>query len=226
VSPWARGERRRVGRYALVACLLGAPLGSTIAEGPFRYYKDGDHYVITNQPVSGAKPVPSRRPARRVRSSLPPTPYDGFIERLASEYGLSPDLIKSVAMVESAFDPHAVSPKGAQGLMQLMPVTAKQYGVRDAFDPLENLRAGARHLRHLLDQFDGDVTLALAAYNAGASVVRRHGGVPDYRETRDYVRRVHDSMDRAPRGSRPLAAPRGAPIRVERSPDGSLKLVN
>jgi len=203
-----------------------AALAPALAEEPFSYYKEGDHYVITNQPAQGSKPVPDRPPQRRLRSTLPATPYDAFIERVAAEHGLSPDLIKSVAMVESAFDPHAVSPKGAQGLMQLMPVTARQYGVRDAFDPLENLRAGTQHLRSLLDEFGGDLTLALAAYNAGATAVRQHGGVPDYRETREYVRRVHESMGERGSPAPPPAAPRGDPVRVVVAPDGSIKLVN
>jgi len=162
-------------------------------------------------------------------SRLPATPYDPFIERVARDYGLSPRLIKSVALVESGFNPRAVSHKGAQGLMQLMPATARRYGVRDPLDPLQNLRAGARHLRDLLDEFGGDLTLALAAYNAGSGAVRRHGGVPDYRETREYVRKVHDSMGREVRQAR--LAPRGpqppsAPVRLVRGNDGSLILVN
>jgi len=209
-------------------CALGMLASTAMADDSFRYYKEDEHFVITNQAVPGAKPLPGFTAPRRVGGGMPASPYDAFIERLAAEYDLSPDLIKSVVMVESAFDPHAVSPKGAQGLMQLMPATARHYGVRNAFDPLENLRAGSRHLRSLLDEFDGDVTLALAAYNAGSSAVRRHGGIPDYRETRDYVRRVHDSMGSGPRERRAArrVEPPSEPIRVERGSDGSLKLVN
>jgi soluble lytic murein transglycosylase-like protein len=159
-------------------------------------------------------------------ATLPVTVYDPFIERVARENGLAPELIKAVALVESGFDPHAVSPKGAQGLMQLMPETARQYGVRDAFDPLQNLRAGTIHLRKLLEQFDGDLVLALAAYNAGAGAVKRHGGVPDYRETRDYVRRVRDSLGGTrTRAARAAPAP-AEPVLLLEGEDGTIRLVN
>ena len=92
--------------------------------------------------------------------------------------------------VESAFDPHAVSPKGARGLMQLTPRMARKHGVANVHDPVENIRGGVGHLRRLLDQFDNDLPLAIAAYNAGAGSVVRHGGLPPYRETRIYVARV------------------------------------
>jgi soluble lytic murein transglycosylase-like protein len=140
--------------------------------------------------------------------------------------GLDPDLIKAVAMVESGFDPGAVSPKGAMGLMQLMPETAAQYGVRDALDPYESLRAGSRHLRDLLDGFDGNVTLALAAYNAGAGAVRRYGGVPAYRETRDYVDKVQTKLNGAGRSDDP-PSPEDEPVIVVRvDDDGSVSMSN
>src|SRR5262245_16043421 len=116
------------------------------------------------------------------------------LERLAREtaerHGLDPDLVMAVVSVESGFQPRAVSPKGARGLMQLMPPTAKELGVRDAFDPAANLDGGSRHLSALLARYNGDLNKALAAYNAGQGAVDRHQGVPPYRETRDYVRKV------------------------------------
>jgi soluble lytic murein transglycosylase-like protein len=108
----------------------------------------------------------------------------------ARRHGIDPDLVLAVVGVESAFQPEAVSPKGARGLMQLMPQTAASLGVRDALDPAENLDAGVRHLGSLLTLYGGDVTRALAAYNAGQGAVARHGGVPPFRETRAYVRKV------------------------------------
>lgn len=108
----------------------------------------------------------------------------------ARRHGLDPDLVLAVVSVESGFRPQAVSPKGAQGLMQLMPRTAAELGVKDALDPADNLDGGARHLLFLLTLYDGDVERALAAYNAGIGAVARHRGVPPYRETRDYVKRV------------------------------------
>jgi len=109
---------------------------------------------------------------------------------VARRHGLDPDLVLAVVSVESGFRPQAVSPKGAQGLMQLMPKTASSLGVADAFDPTQNLDAGTRHLGQLLTLYGGDLTRALAAYNAGEGAVHRHGGVPPYRETRAYVKRV------------------------------------
>jgi len=108
----------------------------------------------------------------------------------AERHGLDPDLVLAVVAVESGFRPEAVSPKGAQGLMQLMPATAAELGVRNSFDPADNLDGGTRHLGSLLTLYGGDVARALAAYNAGAKAVERSKGVPPYRETREYVRKV------------------------------------
>ncbi|WP_051275939.1 transglycosylase SLT domain-containing protein [Desulfovirgula thermocuniculi] len=122
--------------------------------------------------------------------AAPPPHLDPLFEEASRETGLDPRLLKAVAAAESGFDPRAVSPKGALGLMQLMPGTAREVGVSDPFDPAQSVRGGARYLRSLLDRFGGRLDLALAAYNAGPGVVERHGGVPPYRETREYVRRV------------------------------------
>lgn len=108
----------------------------------------------------------------------------------ARRHGLDPDLVMAVVSVESGFRPEAVSPKGARGLMQLMPGTAASLGVENAFDPAQNLDGGARHLGRLLALYGGDLRRALAAYNAGQGAVERHGGVPPYRETRAYVKKV------------------------------------
>ncbi len=116
----------------------------------------------------------------------------------ARRHGLDPDLVLAVISVESGFRPQAVSPKGAQGLMQLMPRTAAELGVKDALDPADNLDGGARHLLFLLTLYDGDVARALAAYNAGVGAVSRHRGVPPYRETRDYVKRVLERYQAKP----------------------------
>ena len=113
-----------------------------------------------------------------------------LVAKAARRYGLPQSLVWAVARAESALDPAAESPKGAQGLMQLMPATARELGVRDAFDPAENIDAGARLLRQLLEKYEGRVGDALAAYNAGMGAVARHGGVPPFKETRQYVRQV------------------------------------
>jgi soluble lytic murein transglycosylase-like protein len=121
-------------------------------------------------------------------------PVGGDLREIAAaaarRHGLDPELVVAVVSVESGFHPEAVSPKGAQGLMQLMPRTASSLGVQDPFDPAQNLDGGARHLGQLLTLYDGDVARALAAYNAGEGAVQRHGGVPPYRETRAYVKKV------------------------------------
>ena len=114
----------------------------------------------------------------------------GHVAMLAKRHGLDPDLVLAVISVESAFRKDAVSPKGAQGLLQLMPGTARELGVKDALDPAQNLDGGARYLNALIAEFKGDLRLAIAAYNAGPNAVKRHRGVPPYRETRQHVEKV------------------------------------
>ncbi len=119
---------------------------------------------------------------------LPAIPYAELIDAAAVRHGIDPRLVRAVVQVESAYRADARSRKGAMGLMQLMPDVARQYALRDPYDPGANLDAGVRHLKSLLGRFD--LSLALAAYNAGEGAVRRFGGIPPYRETRDYVGRV------------------------------------
>jgi soluble lytic murein transglycosylase len=116
--------------------------------------------------------------------------YDAIILRAERESGVPFALIKAVIEAESGFEPDAVSPRGAQGLMQLIPQTASELNVTDPFDPEENIGAGARYLRYLLDRFNGNLPLALAAYNAGESRVARYQAIPPIPETREYVRNV------------------------------------
>jgi hypothetical protein len=116
--------------------------------------------------------------------------YADLINRVAMEEGVDPGLVRAIIQAESNFDRHAISPKGAQGLMQLMPDTAERYAVTNVFDPETNIRAGVRYLRSLHDRFPGQPSLALAAYNAGVGAVLRHNGIPPYPETRQYVNRV------------------------------------
>ena len=137
--------------------------------------------------------VPETTSIRATRSVEPTRSrvFDEVIEAHASRTGVRADLVRAVIQVESAFNPRAISSKGAKGLMQLMPATARQFGVADAFDPSENVRAGVAYLRQLLDRYSGNERLALAAYNAGPSAVDRFGQtVPPFPETRDYVTRI------------------------------------
>jgi hypothetical protein len=122
------------------------------------------------------------------------TPYDPIIERASDKHGVDARLVKAVIQVESAFQPRARSPKGAMGLMQLMPRTARQYQARNPYDPKSNIEAGVKYLRKLLDEFE--LPLALAAYNAGEGTVRRFGGIPPYAETQSYVRRILSLLGR------------------------------
>ncbi len=130
--------------------------------------------------------VPELEPAPGSRESLV-----ALVDEMAARHGVDPRLANALVQVESNYESTAVSSKGARGLMQLMPATARYYGVDDSFDPVQNLDAGLRHLRGLLDRYgEGRVSLALAAYNAGEGAVSRYRGVPPYRETQDYVRRI------------------------------------
>jgi hypothetical protein len=119
-----------------------------------------------------------------------PGDIDSAIEAAAARHNVDPNLVRAVVKVESNFNPNAVSRKGAMGLMQLMPSTARQLKVRNPFDPEQNVDAGVRHLKQLLESYDGDIKLTLAAYNAGAGAVARSSGVPRYAETQNYVRRI------------------------------------
>jgi soluble lytic murein transglycosylase len=140
--------------------------------------------------------------------------YADLIDRIAAQHAVDPRLVRAIIRVESNFEPLAISRKGAQGLMQLMPATAGRFAVGNPFDPAENIRGGVQYLRTLLDMFPGKLTLALAAYNAGENAVLKHRGIPPYRETQDYVARVLKQLDRpgpdtltASAASRPESGP-------------------
>lgn len=130
---------------------------------------------------------PSERPVVRA-ATLGSVPYEDLIQNLAAVHSVDPNLVKAVIKVESGYRPRARSRKGAMGLMQIMPATARQYSIQNPYDPRANIEAGIKHLASLLGRFE--VSVALAAYNAGEGAVRRFGGIPPYRETRDYVRRI------------------------------------
>ncbi len=126
-------------------------------------------------------------------------PYAGFIAESARAHGVAPELVASVIAVESNFNPNAVSWRSARGLMQLMPETAARFGVTKIFDPRQNIEAGTKYLKELLVRYHGDLSLTLAAYNAGPDRVQQYRSVPPYRETRDYVRRVTEKFRNASR---------------------------
>jgi hypothetical protein len=134
-----------------------------------------------------AEPGPSVLTARELEAE---TPFGEIIATLSQAHGVDPLLVSALIKVESGYRPKARSRKGAMGLMQLMPSTAREYKVRNPFDPKANIEAGIKHLKSLIDRFDGGLELALAAYNAGEGAVRRFNGIPPYRETRNSVSRI------------------------------------
>jgi soluble lytic murein transglycosylase-like protein len=162
---------------------------------------EGDHF--TNNPHGDSRYklyMKSKDGARRRADAMAVAPsdtsverfnrYGGFIREAAGLYQIPEELVRAVIKVESDYDPRAISRAGAQGLMQLMPETAQRMQVRDVMDPRENVLGGVRYLRVLANMFNGDLQLTLAGYNAGESAVLRHGGIPPFDETEDYVARV------------------------------------
>ncbi len=183
--------------------------------------------VVQPRVVSPVEPAVERAsPARGI---------DEAVERIAAQQAVLPELIHSVIQVESNYNPFAVSSKGALGLMQLIPSTARRFGVADVFNPLENIEGGARYLRYLLDLYHDNYTLALAAYNAGENAVAKYGTVPPYRETQNYVQQVAAQFRKAkarpaPRKEKETKAAETAPdgfrhIQQLVEPDGSVRYV-
>jgi soluble lytic murein transglycosylase-like protein len=156
---------------------------------------DGSLVLSTTPKVGAAKTYAVANAATRVRATRPSFSrragqFEPLIAEYSTEHGVRPDLVRAVIQAESAFNPLARSPKGAMGLMQLMPGTARELGVTDPYDPEQNIRAGVTYLKGLLVQYSNNEELALAAYNAGPAAVEKYGAVPPYRETRDYIARI------------------------------------
>src|SRR5882757_2650231 len=156
-----------------------------------------DHFeAVPEEPVTPLNTQRSPKPVQRVQPIERPIDLNEVIKSASGTYRLDPDLVNSVIRAESGFNVRAVSPKGAQGLMQLMPQTASDLGVRNAFDPQANVEGGTRYLRELLERYNFDLIKALAAYNAGPHRVEQYGGVPPYRETRAYVASIVRDFNR------------------------------
>ncbi len=203
------------------------------AQAVYSYIDAGGVRVFTNiapaEPVQGLKITGTLEPALEASPEKTTTyRYDSLIEKYASVYGLDPFLVRSVIATESSFNEKAVSSKGAQGLMQLMPATASRLGVKNSFDPEQNIQGGTKHLRNLLDLFNNDLPLSLAAYNAGENLVQRLGRIPDIKETHDYVRQVTQQYQNQREQEAIKIAPpqQPAPAYSFRDTDGILHLTN
>ena len=170
---------------AIAAVLVEGFAGAGRTSGVFIFTAPDGSRRIVNVPASGPGTIAIPEGAADRRAALWPA-----VEETARSHGLDPRLVDLVIRMESGYNPRAVSPKGARGVMQLMPATASMYGVANLFDPVQNIRAGVRYLKDLFQRFNSDVSLALAAYNAGPEAVEKHGGVPPYDETRSYVRAI------------------------------------
>jgi len=170
----------------------GMPSNSAVAIGWFRLAAErGDPHsqrLLDDLLRNGDAEKDSNCPLNRKRPE--PSIIYTWVRALAPVYGIDAELVLALIEVESRFNARARSPKNARGLMQLMPATARRFGVRDIWDPVQNLMGGMAYLRWLLDNYQEDIDLSLAAYNAGEHAVKRHGGIPPYRETRNYVKRV------------------------------------
>jgi soluble lytic murein transglycosylase-like protein len=168
----------------------------------YRYVDEDDIVHFTDAPTDKRFKVFMRdlkkdkelRTKLKYASSVNPAEFEQLIKTCSVKYGVNPCLVKAVIHAESGYNPNAVSSKGASGLMQLMPGTAKSLKVADRFNPKDNVEGGVKYLRFLLDTFRGDVSLAVAAYNAGLNKVAKYGGIPPYNETRTYVNRVLSYM--------------------------------
>jgi soluble lytic murein transglycosylase-like protein len=192
---------------ALTLCVAGLPRP---AQAQIYTWKDANGVLtLSDKPqTSGARVAQVGRPSPVVTPSVLGSmggadyaTYDSLIHQHANWQGIRADLVRAVIQVESAFNPRAVSPKGAMGLMQLMPATATRLGVLDPFNPAENIRGGVRYLRILLDKYNDNEQLALAAYNAGPRAVDKYGSkIPPYRETQRYVQRI-TNINAAKRGA-------------------------
>jgi soluble lytic murein transglycosylase-like protein len=186
--------RSRFIRIAAITAALLAGVPAAVHAQIYTWRDAAGNLVLSDRPKDGATPSyavgttgfrTTRAPIARRNST-----FDDLIAEHASVQGVRADLVHAVIQAESAFNPMALSVKGAMGLMQLMPATAVQFGVTNAFDPAQSIRAGVAYLKHLLQRYSQNEELALAAYNAGPGAVEKYGAVPPYRETRDYVSKI------------------------------------
>jgi len=191
------GEVPQISSLRVVCGLLAVLFVPAMASAQIYAWRDAngtlvlsDRELNTPTKIYEVPGAPSYRTTTADARTVSAPRFDDFVLAHAQRHALRPELVRAVIQVESGYNPGATSPKGAMGLMQLMPATARALGVRNPYDPEDNIRGGTAYLRQLLDKYEGNEQLALAAYNAGSGAVDRYGTVPPYRETRDYVRRV------------------------------------
>jgi len=225
-APWSVRLCARAVPLALAAMLVA---GAAPAQAQIRKLVEADGKIVF---VNADDNNPVKRPRGTISNSntalaaAARAEQAEYVDEMAKKHNVDPALIRAVIAAESGYNPSATSRKGAQGLMQLMPGTAQQLGVHDAYNAKQNLDAGVRYLRALLDKYNGDLDKALAAYNAGEGAVERAGGVPNIRETRDYVRRITDNYYHSDSSGTRRWIPTPRQIRREVTADGKVVFTN
>ena len=180
---------------AVVICAL-LFLCNPVEADIYRYVDSKGTLHFTNTPTTPQYQLFKKGKRKRSSGTISTVRYDSLIKEISKRNGINPALVKAVIKAESDFDPYAVSKKGARGLMQLMPATMKDLKVYNPFHPRDNISGGVRFLKQLLERFNQDLSLSLAAYNAGPNVVERYEAIPPYKETQHYVKKVLNYFDR------------------------------
>ena len=221
---------RQILFFLLTVISIGILSADVLGQALYSYIDENGSQVFTN--IAPVKPVYDLQ----ITGAVPDEPappqatksgsYDSIIEKYANHYSLDPSLIRSIIATESGFNPKAVSPKGARGLMQLMPATAERLGVSNSFDPEQNIHGGVKHFRSLMDNFNNNLTLSLAAYNAGENLVQRLGRVPEIKETRNYIQSVTSRLEKKDVDTPAQEAPEHPPTYRFIDESGVLHLTN
>ncbi len=228
MSTKPRVARSRAPAAGLLA--LAAALHATAARAEVQARFVEGEMVYTSRPDRKPSDRDATAPGPSRRSTGAPARLGPLLDEVSRRHGMDPKLIATVIGVESGFDEMAVSPKGARGLMQLMPETARLYGVQNVHDARDNVEAGVAYLKDLTRRYDGNLRLALAAYNAGPEAVERAGGVPNYRETRTYIRRIEArygrDLERALGGRATASGLDDGSVRATTDPEGQVLFTN
>jgi soluble lytic murein transglycosylase-like protein len=213
---------------ALAGSLCAADHVTSVVRADMRTGKLVRSVVVTSKPVAPKVIAPvevggAAAPDAAASTPDPALGINAVVESVAAQNSLPPQLIHSVIKVESNYNPNAVSPKGALGLMQLIPSTARRFGVSNVFDPVENIQGGAKYLKYLLDLYNNDLRLALAAYNAGEAAVAKYGDAPPYPETQNYLVQVTRRLEEQ-KAAQAAASQKQAAVKPEAKPDVPRKI--